>query len=169
MFTVKEKLGRLDNLKVVIVGDIAHSRVARSNIWGFSKFSSDIWVVGPPTLIPKYFDVFPVKIAYSLEEALKDADVVIMLRIQKERQKESYFPSLKEYRENFSLNQEKVKLLKRDALILHPGPVNWDIEIASSLKEKVSSLILEQVNNGLAVRMAVLYLLSERKAYGIAS
>jgi aspartate carbamoyltransferase catalytic subunit len=165
MFTVKEHLGKLDNLKVAIVGDILHSRVARSNIWGFSKFNSEVWVCGPPTLIPLHFGSMPVKITYSLPQALKDADVVMMLRVQKERQQEHFFPSYREYKEYFSLNGESSKFLKKTGLILHPGPVNWDIEIASCLQEKVQKVILEQVTNGLAVRMAVLYLLSLGKEY----
>ena len=165
MFTVQEKLGTLSGLKVAIVGDILHSRVARSNIWGFSKFSSEVTVCAPPTLIPKYFSAMPAKITYSLKEALEGADVVIMLRVQKERQNQKFFPSQREYSEFFSLNAENAKFLKKDALVMHPGPVNWDVEIASCLKEKVQSLILEQVNNGLAVRMAVLYLLSIGKKY----
>ncbi len=168
MFTVREKLGSLENLKVAIVGDILHSRVARSNIWGFSKFNSEVWVCGPPPLIPKYFDNMPVKITYSLKKALSSADVVIMLRVQKERQQEQYFPSLREYREYFSLNYENARFLKKSALTLHPGPVNWDMEIASCLQEKAQKLILEQVTNGLAVRMAVLYLLSIGEKYEVA-
>lgn len=169
MFTVKEKLGRLDNLKVAIIGDIAHSRVARSNIWGFNKFSSKVTVCGPPTLVPKYYSTLPVEVSYSLKDTLSGADVVIMLRVQKERQHEQFFPSQREYCEFFSLNEENVKFLKDKALIMHPGPVNWDTEIASCLKEKVQNLILEQVNNGLAVRMAVLYLLSLGKGYEVSS
>lgn len=169
MFTVRERLGKLKGLKVAIVGDILHSRVARSNIWGFSKFSSQVWVCAPPTLIPKYYSCLPVKITYSLKEALSGADVVIMLRVQKERQSQMFFPSQREYSEFFSLNEENAKLLKEHSLVMHPGPVNWDVEIASCLKEKVQNLILEQVNNGLAVRMAVLYLLSIGKKYEVGS
>lgn len=165
MFTVREKLGTLKNLKVAIIGDIYHSRVARSNIWGFSKFSSSVYVCGPKTLIPKYFEALPCKITYSLKEALKDAQVVIMLRIQKERINQPFFSSEREYIKYYSLNEENLKFLPKEALVLHPGPVNWDIEIASSLKERVSKIILEQVSNGLAVRMAVLYLLAEKKSY----
>ncbi len=167
MFTVKEKLGKLEGLKVAIIGDIFHSRVARSNIWGFSKFSSSVYVCGPKTLIPKYFETLPCKITYSLKEALEDAQVVIMLRIQKERMKGVFFSSEREYVNYYSLNEENLKFLPKEALVLHPGPVNWDVEIASSLKERVSNLILEQVSNGLAVRMAVLYLLAEKRGYEV--
>ena len=169
MFTVREKLKTLKGLKVAIVGDILHSRVARSNIWGFSKFASQVVVCAPPTLIPKYFSAMPVTITYSLKEALEGADVVIMLRVQRERQKDTFFPSQREYSEFFSLNEENVRFLKKDALVMHPGPVNWDVEIASCLKERVKDVILEQVNNGLAVRMAVLYLLSIGEKYEIVS
>jgi len=167
MFTVREKLGSLENLKVAIIGDIYHSRVARSNIWGFSKFSSSVYVCAPKTLIPKYFDNLPCKITYSLKTALDQAQVVIMLRIQRERMKERFFSSQREYVKYYSLNEENLRFLPPQALVLHPSPINWDIEIASSLKERVSPLILEQVNNGLAVRMAVLYLLAEKKSYEV--
>jgi len=158
MFTVREIKKTLKNLKVLIVGDILHSRVARSNIFGFQKFSSHIRVCGPPTLIPYEFEKLGVEIFYDLDEAIKDCDVIIFLRIQKERQKVSFFPTLREYVENFSLTVERAKRLKEDCLILHPGPVNWDIEITSQLKDKLHPLILKQVENGLAIRMAVLYL-----------
>lgn len=167
MFTVQERLGTLSGLKVAIVGDIYHSRVARSNIWGFSKCGSEVWVSAPPTLIPKYFETLPVKVTYHMEEALKGADVVIMLRIQNERFKSHFFPSVREYREFFSLSQEKAKLLKEKTLVMHPGPVNWDIDIASALKERVFPLILEQVTNGLAVRMAVIYLVKEKQHFAV--
>ena len=159
MFTVRERRGTLEGLKVAILGDIAHSRVARSNIWGFSKFGARVHVCGPATLIPPCFDHMPCTVTYDLNEALTDVDVVIMLRIQRERQREMFFPSTQEYIKYFSLNRESIKLLKPDALVMHPGPVNWDVEIDSAVKERVFPLILEQVNNGLAVRMAVLYLL----------
>jgi len=158
MFTVREIKKTLRNLKVLIVGDILHSRVARSNIFGFQKFSSHVRVCGPPTLIPYEFEKLGVEIFYDLDEAIKDCDVIIFLRIQKERQKVSFFPTLREYVENFSLTVERAKRLKEDCLILHPGPVNWDIEITSQLKDKLHPLILKQVENGLAIRMAVLYL-----------
>lgn len=163
MFTVREIKKTLKNLKVLIVGDILHSRVARSNIFGFQKFSSHVRVCGPPTLIPYEFEKMGVEIFYNLDEAIKDCDVIIFLRIQKERQKVSFFPTLREYVENFSLTVERAKRLKEDCLILHPGPVNWDIEITSQLKDKLHPLILKQVENGLAIRMAVLYLVGTAK------
>jgi len=163
MFTVREIKKTLRNLKVLIVGDILHSRVARSNIFGFQKFSSHIKVCGPPTLIPYEFEKLGVEIFYDLDKAIKDCDVIIFLRIQKERQKVSFFPTLREYVENFSLTVERAKRLKEDCLVLHPGPVNWDIEITSQLKDKLHPLILKQVENGLAIRMAVLYLVGTVK------
>jgi len=168
MFTVKEKLGNLSGLKVAIIGDIFHSRVARSNIWGFSKCGAEVWACSMPTLIPKYFETMPVKITFDIKEALKGADVVMLLRIQKERLDKQFFPSLREYKEYFTLSRDKMALLKKDVLILHPGPVNWDIDIASDLKQKVHSLILEQATNGLAVRMAVIYMLMEKRNYEFA-
>lgn len=158
MFTVREFYPSLEGLKVVIVGDILHSRVARSDILGFSKFSSSCVVCGPATLLPKEIEKMGVKISYNFDKAIEDADVVIMLRIQRERQHSSFIPSLREYIEGFSLTPERLKKAKENCLILHPGPINWDIEIASSLKDKLHPLILKQVENGLAVRMAVLYL-----------
>ncbi|HIE36150.1 MAG TPA: aspartate carbamoyltransferase catalytic subunit [Candidatus Omnitrophica bacterium] len=163
MFTVKEIKKSLENLKVLIVGDILHSRVARSNIFGFKKFSSSITVCGPLTLIPYQFEKMEVEISCDLDEAIQDKDVIIFLRIQKERQDSMFFPSLREYVERFSLTSERLKKAKKDCLIMHPGPINWDIEISSSLKEKIHPLILKQAENGLAIRMAVLYLVGTRK------
>ena len=161
MFTVKQKKGRLEGLKVLIVGDILHSRVARSNIEGFTKFGAQVSVCGPANLIPFYISDWKVKVYYDFDQALEDKDVIIMLRIQRERQNKGYIPSLREYRYLYSLNRERFHRLKKDTLIMHPGPVNWDIEISSKIKPYVHPLILEQVNNGLAIRMAVLYLLSQ--------
>jgi aspartate carbamoyltransferase catalytic subunit len=163
MFTVKEIKKSLENLKVLIVGDILHSRVARSNIFGFKKFSCSITVCGPLTLIPYQFEKMGVEISCDLDEAIQDKDVIIFLRIQKERQDSMFFPSLREYVEKFSLTPERLKRARKDCLIMHPGPINWDIEISSSLKEKIHPLILKQAENGLAIRMAVLYLVGTRK------
>ncbi|MCK4809893.1 MAG: aspartate carbamoyltransferase catalytic subunit [Candidatus Omnitrophica bacterium] len=163
MFTVKEIKGKLDGLSVLIVGDITHSRVARSNIFGFQKFSAHIKVCGPSTLIPYEFDKLGVEISYDFDEAIRDADVIIMLRIQKERQEISFFPSIREYVEKFALTAERIKKIKKDCIIMHPGPVNWDVEISSQLKEELHPLILKQVENGLAIRMAVLYLAGTKK------
>jgi aspartate carbamoyltransferase catalytic subunit len=163
MFTVREVKGSLENLHVLIVGDIRHSRVARSNIFGFHCFSARVKVCGPPTLIPYEFAKLGVQVFYDLDKALEDVDVIIMLRIQRERQKLSYFPSLREYVERFSITPERLRKIKKDCLILHPGPINWDVEISSQLKDKLHPLILKQVENGLAIRMAVLYLVGTRK------
>ncbi len=163
MFTVYTVKGRLDDLSVLIVGDILHSRVARSNIFGFQKFGAKVRVCGPPTLIPYAFENMGVEVFYDLDAALEGVDVVIMLRIQKERQKVSFFPSQREYVNLFSLNLERMKKAKKGCLIMHPGPINWDVEINSALKERLHPLILEQVENGLAVRMAVLYLTGTKR------
>lgn len=163
MFTAYEAKGRLEGLKVLIVGDIAHSRVARSNIFGFKKFSSQVTVCGPSTLMPYEFGKMGVKVSSDLDQEIASADIIMMLRIQKERQVSSFFPSLREYIEKFALTPERLKRAKKNVLVMHPGPVNWDIEISSSLKEKVHPLILKQAENGLAVRMAVLYLVGTKK------
>jgi len=163
MFTVKEAKGTLENLNVLIVGDIAHSRVARSNIFGFQKFFSKVTVCGPTTLMPYGFEKLGVKVSNDLGKEIPSADIIMMLRIQKERQGTAFVPTLREYIDRFGLTPERLKKAKKDCLIMHPGPVNWDIEISSSLKERVHPLILKQVENGLAIRMAVLYLVGTRK------
>ena len=163
MFTIQEVRGSLEGLKVLIVGDIAHSRVARSNIFGFQKFSSQITVCGPSTLIPYEFEKMGVKVSNDLDQEIASADIIMMLRIQKERQGASFFPSLREYVDRFALTPKRLKMAKTNCLVMHPGPVNWDIEISSSLKERIHPLILKQAENGLAVRMAVLYLVGTKK------
>ncbi len=163
MFTVKEIKGTLEKLNVLIVGDIAHSRVARSNIFGFQKFSSKVTVCGPTTLMPYEFEKLGIKISNNLDKEIPSADIIMMLRIQKERQGTAFFPTLREYIDRFGLTPARLKKAKKDCLIMHPGPVNWDIEISSSLKERVHPLILKQAENGLAIRMAVLYLVGTRK------
>ncbi len=163
MFTIKEVKGTLENLNVLIVGDIAHSRVARSNIFGFQKFSSQITVCGPTTLIPYEFEKMGVKISNNLDKEIPSADIIMMLRIQKERQDIAFFPTLREYIDRFGLTPRRLRRAKKDCLVMHPGPVNWDIEISSSLKERVHPLILKQAENGLAIRMAVLYLVGTKK------
>ncbi len=163
MFTVKEAKGSLENLNVLIVGDIGNSRVARSNIFGFQRYSSKITVCGPPTLIPYEFNEMGVSVSYNLDDVIGQADVIIMLRIQSERQDDLFLPSLREYTDKFSLTPERLKKVKKDCLIMHPGPVNWDVEISSAIKNKIHPLILKQAENGLAVRMAVLYLIGTKK------
>ena len=164
IFTIKEKKGRVKGLKVVIIGDIAHSRVARSDIWGLTKLGAEVVVCGPSTLIPRDIERTGAKVCYKLDEALKSADVVNVLRIQLERQKTKRLPSLREYNLLFGMTQEKLKLAKPDVIIMHPGPMNRGIEITSNVADGVQSVIDEQVTNGIAVRMAVLYLLAGGKS-----
>ena len=160
MFTIIQKKGRIEGLKVAIVGDILHSRVARSNIWGLLKLGAKVTIGGPATLVPKEFAKIGVRVCDNLKDTIEDADVVNLLRIQHERQRESYFPSISEYANIFGLNRETIKYLKPDALVMHPGPINRGVEVEASIADGPQSVILEQVTNGLAVRMAVLYLVA---------
>ena len=160
MFTIKEKKGRIAGLKIAIIGDIAHSRVARSNIYGLTRLGAEVRLVGPPALIPPEVEGLGVSVFYNMEDALMDVDVIMVLRLQLERQGKNYFPSLREYAGLYSLTPERVKSAKEDVMIMHPGPINRGIEIAPEVADGMSSVILEQVTNGIAVRMAVLYLLS---------
>jgi len=157
LFTVKEVLGKIKGLKVAIVGDISHSRVARSNILAFSKMGAKVVLVGPPTLMPAQIELMDVEVSYDLDSVIKDIDVIYLLRIQLERQNESFFPSLREYSSLFGLNMDKVRLAKKDVLIMHPGPMNRGIEITSEVAGLPQTVINEQVANGVAIRMAVLY------------
>lgn len=157
-FTMKEHLGSLHGRKVVILGDILFSRVARSNIHALTKMGADVTLVGPATLVPHWFTDFGVKVSYDLRSALADADVVMLLRIQHERQTSSHFPSLGEYTSMFGLNKTRASWLNPQAIIMHPGPINRGVEIDSELADGARSVILQQVTNGIAVRMAVLYL-----------
>jgi aspartate carbamoyltransferase catalytic subunit len=158
IFTALQHKGKLENLNVLIVGDIRHSRVARSNILGFKKFGANLRVCAPATLIPYEFEKTGVEVFHDLDKAMQGADIIIALRIQKERQGSCFFPTLREYKQLFSLTPERLKRAPTDCLVMHPGPVNWDIEISSRLKRRLHPYILNQVENGLAVRMAVLYL-----------
>ena len=160
LFTMRQKYDSLEGKKVVIVGDITHSRVARSNIAGLKKFGADIHVAGPKTLMPKDIESLGVTVHYNVEEALKDADVVNVLRIQLERQKKGLFPSPREYARIFGVNGDRLKLASPEALIMHPGPMNRGLEIAPDVAYSDQSMIAEQVQNGLAVRMAVLFLVT---------
>ena len=160
MFTVLEKKGKIKGIKVAFVGDILHSRVARSNIWGLTKLGAEVTVCGPRTLLPAAVEKLGVRVTTNLKEAVRDADVINLLRIQLERQKESFFPSIREYATAYQINREILKHAKPDVLIMHPGPVNRGIEITSEVVDGPFSVILDQVTNGLAVRMAVLFLLS---------
>jgi aspartate carbamoyltransferase catalytic subunit len=160
VFTIREKLGRIEGLEVLILGDILFSRVARSNIWALTKLGARVTLCGPSTLIPKEFERLGVRITHDVEEALRRADVVNLLRIQHERQRKSYFPSTGEYSALFGLTAERFLLTKPEVLIMHPGPINRGVEIASEVADCPRSVILEQVSNGLAVRMAALFLLN---------
>lgn len=166
LFTIRQLKGRIEGLRVVIVGDILHSRVARSNIWGFMKLGAEVRVVGPPTLVPKYIENIGVKSFYSLDKAVEGADVVIMLRIQKERQDSEYFPSLREYSRFYGLTREKLKEADKDVTVMHPGPINRGVELSSDIADGASSVILEQVSNGIAVRMAMFYLVASARSSG---
>lgn len=159
MLTVREHKGRLDGLKIAIIGDILHSRVAHSDILGFTKMGSEVFVYGPSTLIPKGLDRLGATVCSSLQEVVEDADVVMTLRIQKERQNGSLFPSLREYARHFGVTRDVVALAKSDALVMHPGPINRGIELMPDVADGSQSVILDQVTNGVAVRMALLYLL----------
>ena len=164
IFTMKEKKGSLEKLKVSIIGDIAHSRVARSNIWGLKKMGAEITVCGPSTLIPVEIEKMGVKVTNNLDEAIKGADVLNILRIQLERQKSGLFPSIREYINLFGVNKERLKNAKKDILIMHPGPINRGIELTHDVADGPYSVILEQVTNGIAVRMAVLFRVTGSKA-----
>ena len=160
LFTIREKKGGFKGLKVAIIGDILHSRVARSNIWGLLKLGAEVTVAGPATLVPKEFESIGVRVCHDLREATADADVINLLRIQHERQNASFFPSTGEYSRFFGIKEDSFKYLKPDVLIMHPGPINRDVELAGDVADGPNSVILEQVTNGLAVRMAVLYSVS---------
>ncbi|MBI5894268.1 MAG: aspartate carbamoyltransferase catalytic subunit [Deltaproteobacteria bacterium] len=159
MLTVKEKFGRIEGLKVAIIGDILHSRVARSNIYGFTKLGAEVRVAGLPTMMPYGIENMGCRVFYNMEDAIKDADVIMMLRIQLERQNAGLFPTVREYSRLFGLDAKKLERAKKDVVILHPGPVNRGIEISSDVADGKYSLILDQVKNGVAVRMALFYLL----------
>jgi aspartate carbamoyltransferase catalytic subunit len=159
-FTIRERLGRLSGVNVSIIGDIAHSRVVRSNIHLLTKMKANVTLSAPPTLIPSEIEKMGVRVVHSLDEALEGADVIMMLRIQLERQGKLSFPSLREYYNTFGLTPERLRRAKPDAIVMHPGPMNRGVEIASDVADNIErSVILQQVTNGVAVRMAVLYLL----------
>ena len=160
MMTIRAKRGRIAGLKVAIVGDIAHSRVARSNIWGLTKLGAQVTVVGPTTLMPREIEQMGVRVHHNLDEALRGADAVNMLRIQREREKLTLFPSLREYAILFGLNRARMQALPDTLLVMHPGPINRGVELSGSIADGPNSVILEQVTNSLAVRMAVLFLVT---------
>jgi len=156
--TIRQKKGRLQGLRVAIVGDILHSRVARSNLWLLSKLGAKAVIAGPPTLMPPGLEDLA-RVTHSIDEAVEGADVIMMLRIQLERMAGGFFPTTREYHRRFGLTEERVRRAKKDVLVMHPGPMNRGVEIASEVADGPYSVILEQVTNGVAVRMAVLYLL----------
>jgi len=160
MMTIRNRKGGISGLKVAIVGDISHSRVARSNIYGLNKMGAHVTVAGPATMIPRDIQALGVKVSFLLEEAILDADVIMMLRIQTEREKQNIFPSLREYSTFYCLNGKNIKKAKKDVLVMHPGPVNRGVEISPEIADGSHSVIMEQVTNGVAVRMALLYLLT---------
>ncbi len=164
MFTMVEKKGSLKGLKVAIIGDILHSRVARSNIWGLTKMGAEVNISGPATLIPPGIEKLGVNVFSTVQEAILDADVVMGLRIQLERQKKGLFPSIREYSRFFGLDDKRLKLAREDAIVMHPGPVNRGVELSSMVMDGDQSTINEQVTNGVAIRMALLYLLTRRGA-----
>ena len=160
LMSVREIKKDLSGLKVAIVGDIAHSRVARSNIAGFSRMGASVTISGPPTMMPAGIDTFGASVAKNVDDAIADADVIMMLRIQKERQQNFLMPSEREYASQYGLNRTRLKKIRPDALIMHPGPINRGVEIAPEAADGPNSIILEQVTNGVAVRMSVFYLLA---------
>ena len=163
VFTIREKKGRIAGLNVTILGDILYSRVARSNIWALLKLGANVTLCGPSTLVPRVFEQMGCRVTYDLQEAIASADIINLLRIQHERQRKSMFPSLGEYTSLFGLTRARLERLKPDVLIMHPGPINRGVEIDSDVADCAQSVILEQVTNGLAVRMAVLFLVNGGK------
>jgi aspartate carbamoyltransferase catalytic subunit len=160
LYTILKAKGKVSGLKIAIVGDILHSRVARSNLHCLGKLGANLWLCGPATLLPREMARTGATLTNDIREAVRNADVVIMLRIQLERQKSAYFPSIREYSLKYGLNKDVFALAKEDAVIMHPGPINRGVEISNDLADCSRSLILDQVNSGVAVRMALLYLLA---------
>ena len=166
-YSIKEKLGDVKNKNILIVGDVMHSRVALSNIYALQLQGANIMVCGPKTLIPKYLHKLGVKIEYDLLTALKWCDVVSMLRIQNERMKNSYFPSIREYKKHYGLTMNHLDLLDNEVIVMHPGPINRGVEISSDVADSKYSIILDQVENGVAIRMAVIYLLAKKNTFEV--
>jgi aspartate carbamoyltransferase catalytic subunit len=161
VYTIRKIRGSLEGLKIAIVGDIAHSRVARSDIYAMTKLGAEVILVGPPTLMPAKVEQLPVRVSYSLDDIIGELDVINMLRIQFERMGSNPFPSIKEYSHYFGLTVERMKKVKKDILVMHPGPINRGLEMESEVADGPNSVILQQVTNGLAVRMAVLFLVNQ--------
>ncbi len=162
-YTIREKLGKIKNKKIAIIGDIAHSRVAISNIYALQKLGAKVMLCGPSTLMPKYISSIGVQIENNIENALKWCDVANILRIQLERQKDKFFPSLREYSLYYGINKKLLEKINKDIVIMHPGPINRGVELNSDVADSNNSIILDQVENGVAIRMAVMYLLSLNK------
>ncbi|MDX6285436.1 MAG: aspartate carbamoyltransferase catalytic subunit [Frankiales bacterium] len=158
-YTMRARLGRLEGLRVAIVGDVLHSRVARSNVWLLSTLGAEVTLVAPPTLLPLGIDAWPAAVSYDLDAVLPKCDVVMMLRVQRERMNAAYFPSAREYSRRYGLDASRMAALPDEAIVMHPGPMNRGVEIAAEVADSVRSTIVEQVANGVSVRMAVLYLL----------
>lgn len=165
IFTMREAKGRIEGLKVAIVGDIGHSRVARSNIWGLTKLGADVTLVGPPTQVPSAFAKMGIRLSHDLDKVLPEMDVVNLLRIQMERQGKNSFPSIREYSRLFGMNTERLRRCKSDLLVMHPGPINRGVELSSEVADGPQSAVLGQVTNGVAVRMAVMYLTAGAKGH----
>jgi aspartate carbamoyltransferase catalytic subunit len=163
VFTIREHKGKIAGLNITILGDILYSRVARSNIWALKKLGATVTLCGPATLVPKTFEQMGCRVTYDVDAAIRDADIINLLRIQHERQRQTMFPSINEYIQLFGLNKARLAKAKPDALIMHPGPINRGVEIDSDIADSSRSLVLEQVTNGLAVRMAVLFLVNGGK------
>ena len=161
IYTIRERFGKIEGLKVAIVGDIANSRVARSNLWALKKLGADVILVGPPTLLPRAFEQLGARVAYDFDDVIGEVDVVNMLRVQFERIKSSQFPSVREFTRLYGLTWDRFQRCKKDVFVMHPGPMNRGIEISSDIADGLQSGILTQVTNGLAVRMAVLYLVTQ--------
>lgn len=161
LYTIRERFGRIAGLKVAIVGDIVNSRVARSNLWALKKLGAEVYLVGPPTLVPKSFVALGAKIVHDFDEVVGEVDVINMLRVQNERMKSAQFPSVREFTKLFGLTWDRFQRCKKDVFVMHPGPMNRGVEIQSDIADGPNSGILKQVENGLAVRMAVLYLVAQ--------
>lgn len=160
LFTLREKKREIKGLRVAIVGDVAHSRVARSNLFALTKLGAEVRLIGPPTMIPAFVERLGARVCYDMDEGIRGADVVMLLRLQLERQGRALFPTIREYARLYGLTAERLKLAEAGVLVMHPGPINRGVEVAPEVADSFSSVILDQVANGVAVRMAVLYLLA---------
>ncbi|MGA1876305.1 MAG: aspartate carbamoyltransferase catalytic subunit [bacterium] len=159
LLTIREQRGKIEGLQIAIIGDILHSRVARSDIFALRKLGAKVRLIGPPTLLPPFVEKLDVTVEHHLEKGIRDCDIIILLRIQRERQAKVFFPSIREYSKLYGLTLEKLKMARKDVLVMHPGPINRGIEIDPMVADSPFSLILDQVTNGVAVRMAILYLI----------